>query len=333
MPLFDTAEGEAPSGYNQRSGIIRESGTRRILFGIIALTALSFVYAKINDAYLLKTRWKPLVADTSGLTIVGTLDSRADYDANMFQIVNTNKMTRVQLTEFGKKSIFPDMGNDGALFRSSVYDTISYARKVDSETAFAMLEPYLKIGVARAMKQTPPTLTETTLITITRQTKEGQKEEQAELGKLIAKYDEDARAEKSSKDDESEGFGSGTSQEVKDGLILPGITVARSCPVVLTAQHFTDASIEEQPESLLQNATYKIHLGLTSEGRSRFYQWSRDHAGENMVFVLNGDILLAGRVSQTLNVSDWTIGPVFDGEYAKRLADFVNKKPMAVTAK
>lgn len=333
MPLFDTAEGEAPSGYHQRNGIIRESGTRRIIFGLIALTALYFVYSKISDAYLLKTQWNSLTADTAGLTVVGTLDSRAEYDTNMLQIVNTNKMTRVQLTDFGKDSIFTDMEKDGALFRSSIYETIRYVGKVDSETSFAMLEPYLKIGVARLMKQTPPTLTDTTPITITVQTKEGKEQKQEGLGDLLKKYQGDAIEEKKLKDDDNEEAGTQATQDVKSGLILPGITVARTCPVVLTSQHFTDASIEEQPESLLQNATYKIHLGLTPEGRSRFYQWSREHTGENVVFVLNGDILLAGRVSQTLNVSDWTIGPVFDGEYAKRLVDFVNKKPITVTAK
>lgn len=333
MPLFDTAEGEAPSGYNQRNGIIRESGTRRILIGMFALAALYFIYSKISDTYLLRTQWKPLVADTSGLTIVGTLDSRADYDSNMFQIVNSNKMTRVQLTDFAKDSIFTDLEKDGAMFRSSVFETIRYVGKVDSETSSAMLEPYLKYGIARLMKQTPPAITETTPITITEQTKEGKVQKQVGLGALIKKYDEDAREEKKIKDDDTEGMGTGATQQVKGGFILPGITVARSCPVVLTSEHFTDASIDEQPESMLQGATYKIHLGLTPEGRSRFYQWSRDHAGENVVFVLNGDILMAGRVSQTLNVSDWTVGPVFDGEFAKRLADFVNKKPITVTAK
>ncbi len=324
MPLFDTAEGE--TSYRQRNGIIRESGTRRIIFGLVFLTALYFLWSKISDAYLLKTQWQPVTADTSGLTIVGTLDSRAEYDTNLFQIVKTNKMTRVMLTDFGKGSIFTDKESDGKLFTTSVYDTISYARKVDSETAFAMLEPFLKIGVARLMHQTPEPLDAKTPITITHQTKTGMTEEKGELGALIEKYREDALAEKSLNKDDTEGIGTGSTQEVEKGLILPGITVARSCPVVLNSQHFTDASLDEHPETMLQNATYTIHLGLTAEGRSRFYQWSRDHQGENVVFILNGDILMAGRVSQTLNVSDWTVGPVFDGESAKRLVAFVNRK-------
>ena len=326
MPLFDTAEGETPSGYHRRNGVIRESGTRRIIFGLIFLTALYFLYSKISDTYLLKKQWSPAVADTSGLTIVGTLDARTEYDTNMFQIVNSNKTTHVVLTDFGKDSIFTDKESDGELFTSKVYDTIHYAQKVDSETAFAMLEPFIKVGIARLMQQTPETLDANTPITITHQTKTGITEEKGELGALLAKYGEDAVEDKKLKSDDSEGVGSGSDRDVKGGLRLPGITVARSCPVVLTSQHFTDASLDEHPESMLQNATYTIHLGLTSEGRSRFYQWSRDHQGENVVFVLNGDVLIAGRVSQTLNVSDWTVGPVFDGEYAKRLVDFVNRK-------
>lgn len=324
MPLFDPPENSAPSGFNRRSGLIRESGTRRLVVGGVLLVLAWLIYSKVTDAYLLKTQWQPLTADVSGLSIVGTLDSRMDYERNLFRIVQANKATRVELTEFGKNSIFTD--KDGEMSSSSIYETIAYARTVDSDTGFAMLEPYLKFGVSKLLKQSGGMPTEKTPVVVSPEIKAKFKEQSDELGVWINKFREDAIEERrSNSGDETEaGGGTGATQSVEHGLVLPGVNVARSCPVVLTSQHFTDASIETHPKNLLQDETYTLHLGLTNEGRSRFYQWSRDHVNENLVFVLNGEVLMSGRVSQTLNVSDWTIGPVFNSDSAKKLADFIN---------
>jgi preprotein translocase subunit SecD len=325
MPLFDSPENPAPAGYNQRSGLIRESGTRRLVIGGILLIAAYFIYAKVNDTILLQKQWQPLQPDTAGLTIVGTLDSRTDYESNLFRIVTANKTTRVELTDFGKRSIFTD--TDGEMSSSGIFDTIAYARKIDSETGFAMLEPYLRLGVAKILKQSGAQPTEQTPIVVSQEIKDRYKEQSEELGVWVNKFREDAIEDKRLKgdDDDGESGGSGTSREVEHGLAIPGINVARSCPVVLTSQHFTSADMETHPKNMLQDETYTLHLNLTPEGRSRFYQWSRNHVNENLVFVLNGETLMSGRVSQAMNVSDWTIGPVFNKDSAQKLMDFINK--------
>src|SRR5262249_11493611 len=113
-------------------------------------------------------------------------------------------------------------------------------------------------------------------------------------------------------------------REVEHGLTIPADILIRVCPVVLTGAQFTDAWVEENPATVFQGKTFTVHLGLTQEGRSRFFQWSHHHAGENMVFVLNEQVVAAGRIQQTLDVNEWGIGPLRDGEAAHALANHVN---------
>lgn len=77
------------------------------------------------------------------------------------------------------------------------------------------------------------------------------------------------------------------------------------------------------PGSILNDTMYTVRLYLTPEGRSRFYRWSRDHQRENIVFVVNGEVKTAGRVTQVLDVNWWEISNIRDKETAEALVKIV----------
>jgi len=185
--------------------------------------------------------------------------------------------------------------------------------------------PFLKAGVQGLMGQPDALarLNDSYVIPV-RVRKDGVETTQEKtLGGLIEKYSAAARGGAADSGEEA-GIGSGSSQEVEHGLTIPGDVLIKACPVVLTGQHFTDAEVEEHPATIFQGKTYTVSLGLTPEGRSRFFQWSHDHINEDLVFVLKGQVVAAGRVTQILNISSWEIGPLRDAEAANMLAAFVN---------
>ena len=78
------------------------------------------------------------------------------------------------------------------------------------------------------------------------------------------------------------------------------------------------------PATMFDGETYTVTLDLSSEGRSRFFQWSNRHENENLVFVLQHRVVAAGRVKEQMDVNSWQIGPLHDKETAKALVDYVN---------
>ncbi|MBM3494180.1 MAG: hypothetical protein FJX72_07655 [Armatimonadetes bacterium] len=102
------------------------------------------------------------------------------------------------------------------------------------------------------------------------------------------------------------------------GEIVSIEEILRQCPVVLTGDHFGGADIEESYEPFRDKAYFRVHLRLTDEGRSRYWQFSRDHDGERLVFVLNGEILTCPRMSH-MNTATLTIEPIWVKEDAERL--------------
>lgn len=324
MGLFPK-EAEISMSAPERMAVTRERGTRRVVMFVVLVLVVWFIAGKVRDRMLLSELWPPLQPNEQGLTIVGTLDSRGSYERNMFLVVQANKMSRVALTGYGWQSLFT--GTDGPLFSDTAGNAIKGAIDVNSMVGYAMLEPYLKVGVERLMNRTEPRsgITEDMPI-IVRENRLGKiKETNSTLGKLIAYYS--GEGGRGSGQEKSEaGVGSGTTQEVAEKLTIPGENLVRVCPVVLTEAQFTSASVVRHPPNLLTGETFTVSLNLTPEGRSRFYQWSRDHANENLVFILKGRVLTAGRVSATLDVNSWEIGPLRDGEAANDLADHINNK-------
>ncbi|MCS6775938.1 MAG: hypothetical protein RMJ43_10310 [Chloroherpetonaceae bacterium] len=306
----------------ERMRLTRERGTRRLLMLFAALLLVWFVYGKIKDHILLSKVWPPLVPDEQGLTVVGTLDSRGSYERNLFIVIQSNKQSRVALTNFGWQSIFT--GTQGELFDERVGSIIKSAIQVDSLTGYAMLEPFVKAQVDRLMdpRRVVP-VTRDTVVVIREERNGVLRKREARLGALLDRFQDRREVAREVPED---GGGSASGREVEERINIPGENLIHICPVVLTGRHFSAAYVEEHPPNLLQGKTYTVHLSLTPEGRSRFYQWSRDHTNESLVFVYRGRVLTAGRIRQTLDVNSWQIGPLRDGDAARELVDAVNRR-------
>lgn len=103
------------------------------------------------------------------------------------------------------------------------------------------------------------------------------------------------------------------------GEVVPIEEILSVCPVVLTGAHFRGADIEESYEPFRDKAYWKIHVRLTDEGRSRYWQFSRAHDGERLVFVIDGEIMTCPRMSH-MNTATLTIEPVWVKGDAEKLA-------------
>lgn len=323
FPTEQTAGGQLASSAPERMRMTRERGTRRLVALFLGILAMWFIYGKIKDHYLLSQVWPTLSPDEQGLSVVGTLDSRGSYERNMFLIVQSNKQSSVALTNFGWQSIFT--GTQGALNDEQIGNTIKNAISVDSLTGYAMLEPFMKVQVDRLLErpiQANPVTPETPIVI--REEKNGVvKTTNAKLGELLTRFHGGHGPEREATE---EGGGSASGREVEEKVNIPGENLVRVCPVVLNGVHFSDAYVEDHEANLLQGKTYTVHLSLTPEGRSRFYQWSRDHANESLVFVHKGRVLTAGRIRQTLDVNSWEIGPLRDPDAANELANAIKKR-------
>ncbi|MDE2125939.1 MAG: hypothetical protein KGJ62_05050 [Armatimonadetes bacterium] len=301
----------------------RERGTARLLAVFVALIAVWYVYGQIRDHILLEHRWPVLQPDAQGLTVVGTLDSQFHFDRNIFKVVLANKASHVELTDFGWHTVF---GQDTGLFSDTVGNTISSAIMVDDAMGFAMLTPFLRATI-RSLLGDPhayDAVTASTPITVVTGDKRGTVH--TTLGALIHKFEAAAPAGDAPAEVDSGGGGGSGGHQVSHGVTVPGSVLLAACPVVLTGAQFTHADLEEHAASILEGPTYTVHLYLTPEGRSRFYQWSRVHANEDLCFIVNGTVETAGRVAQALDVNDWEIGPMTDEDAAHALTNYVNRK-------
>ena len=320
MGIFAPSAAEAAlNDAPRRYAGMHERGTRNILV-LVVLAIVGYLAAtKIMDAYLLRQRWVALTPDVGGLTVVGTLDSRGDYDRNLFKIVHSNKDTRVELTEFGWRTIF-----SGAtpLLSQASGDAVTHALQVDNAAGYAMLEPFLRVGVAQALKE-PNAAALAVPETPIPDPKTGQPQP---LASLIGRFGKDWKADAKSDNSDKDAGGSASGRETEHGIAIPGDVLAKSCPVVLTSKLFTDAQVIEQPESFLTDKTFSVRLWLNREGRSRFYQWSRSHVNESIAFALNGKVLAAGRITQPLDVNWWDVTNLRDEDAAKTLAGWVQNR-------
>lgn len=112
---------------------------------------------------------------------------------------------------------------------------------------------------------------------------------------------------------------------VNRGEVVPIEEVMQNCPTILTGKHFTAARIDKKYEPFRDKNYWRIHLDLTEEGRSRYWQFSREHEGEKLVFVLNGEIVTCPEIKH-MNIGTFTIDPIWVYEDVKKLADFINNQ-------
>lgn len=326
FPKEAVAEGSPLEGAARRIAWTRERGTLKLILLFAAIVLVWYVWGQVEDHILLSKVWPPLHTDPAGLTVVGTLDSRGSLDRNIFRIVEANNTARAEITDFGWRSIFNGLGNP--LFSDRSGDTIRTALGVDDAAGYAMLVPYLRVAVARQMGQPHPDtlISSDTPIHYQEQKVQGTVEKQTTLGALMQRFSNGRdNADNSEQNDAPEGGGGGGGHDVDHGLPISAVTLRDSCPIVLTGAQFSGASLDEHPETLLQGKTWTAHLYLTPEGRSRFYQWSHDHANEHLCFILGDQLVAAGRISQTLDVNEWELGPLRDGEAAKALVNYIEK--------
>jgi hypothetical protein len=322
FPKEETAPGIVVGDARQRMAWTRELGTRQLVIGFVALLLVWFVYGKIRDAQLLSSKWPALQPDSNGLTVVGTLDARDNIGRNMFHIIEANKASRPEITDFGWNSIF-DPAN-GEMFSEQTSNAIKNAISQDNQVGYRMLEPYLRYGVAQLMGQHSPaaTITKDTPITVG----DGATAKQVPLGDLLDKYAREGDSGEGKSSEDADAGGSEGERDVEHGTALPAETMIHVCPVVLTGAQFTDAWVEEQDEPLMGIRTYMLHMGLTPEGRSRFFQWSHSHVNEHIVYVLKDQIATAGRIKMVLDVNELEVGPLRDKNSAYGLVNYLNNR-------
>ena len=298
----------------------RELGTRKLLLGLAVLAAAWYGATQSYDHMLLQKHWENLTAHPAGLTLVGTLNSRDSYDRNLLKIITANKSSRVVLTEYGWKSIFDE--RNGPLFADKTGSAIEGAMRQDDVVGYAMLTPFLRATINKQLGEESAykDVREDLPLVIPKHTREGA-EERTTLGALLSKFE--GQGEENKERSEAPEAGSGSGREKENTTTVPADTLIQACPIVLTEKQCSGASLEETQGSMLTPTTYTVHLNLTPEGRSRFFQWSHAHVNENVVFVLNGQIVAAPRITQPLNVSDFAISNIQDEKAAKSLVDYM----------
>jgi hypothetical protein len=257
------------------------------------------------------------------------LDRRGDYDRNLFRVVTSEGSARAELTDYGWSAIFS--GHHGPLTSDAVGNVIRNAISHDSDTGYAMLAPLLAAEVRTEMGDpnayssvTDNTGIETELpLTADEKKLKRVPNRQVPIRELLTHFREGA-GPKAREGDSPQEEGSGSEHNVEHGLAIPAETLVQTCPVVLDTRHFEHGSVEEHPEAILGGKTYSIWLDLTPEGRSRFYQWSRTHANEHLLLILNREIVANGRIAMTMDVSKWEITNLKDGVAAQKLVDYIN---------
>lgn len=323
MPLFPPAEAselypDAPS----RMRLTREKGTRRLLGLFVAFLVVWYIGGQIQDHVLLSRRWPPIQPDLNGLTVVGALNPHRDYDRNYFKIFTENTASRVCLTDYGWNSIFDP--RNGPMCSTQAASAIKAALQVNDRAGFAMLTPYVRaavsylLGETDAFKQIRPDMP-----IVVPPDREGGQPSRTTLGALIKKYGQNGDTGAMEQNSE-EGNQSQSGRNVEDVITLTPDVAAETLPVVLTGRMFTGAELEEQPPSLLVGPSYTVSLHLTPEGRSRFFQWSHAHRGENLLFILKGTVVAAGYIRDVLDTNEWDLTNIRDKEAAQALVDFVN---------
>ena len=330
MALFPSDNIRPEEEATRRRAVTQEVGTRRLVAAFVAVLAIFFLGSRVRDVYLLRHAWPPVTPDETGLTVVSTLDRRGAYDSNLFKVVQSEGEARAELTDYGWDGIFS--GRHGPLSEARVGSAIQSAIKLDSETGYAMLAPILAAQVRTEMGDTHAYVLlsgEYGISTTVPLSAEEKKQKHTArrvkpLRELVDYFEQEAIASKNGGSDSPAEGGSSSQQHVEHGLVIPGEILSQTCPVILSARHFSAGRVEEHPEVIMGGKTYSVWLELTPEGRSRFYQWSHSHAHENLLLILKGEIVAHGRIAMTMDVSTWEITNLKDGVAAQKLVNYIN---------
>jgi hypothetical protein len=138
-----------------------------------------------------------------------------------------------------------------------------------------------------------------------------------------------------STDTKERGNDPGAVHKVARGEIVSVEELLKACPAVLVLSNFTDANVEERRENApppFDRTYWVVHLGMDDEGRSRFWQFSSEHEGERLAFILNGEIITCTKMENTpapylyMFQRSLDIQPIWVKADAQRLADFINRK-------
>jgi preprotein translocase subunit SecD len=121
------------------------------------------------------------------------------------------------------------------------------------------------------------------------------------------------------------GADAGSSHRASRGLVVPLDELFAKLPVVLHGPNFTSANVEEKLEPLFDRKYWVVNVSLNQEGHSRYYQFSKNHDGERLAFILNGEALTCPRIRH-MDVSDLTIEQFWIKADADKLADFINNQ-------
>ena len=312
----------------ERAVLIRETGTKRLLTLAAVTCVLWFGGGKIWDYFLLRKTWDVLKPTAQELTVVGTLDSRGSYETNLFRVIQAEGTYRSELTNYGWESIF---NNKNKLCTSEMGRTIKTVLQQDNETGYAMLAPFLRVGVNQWLNKKDVyegltldyPITTHIAMTPAEEKSHHSTERHETLGSLIQFIKNKGFSFDKGEEKNTEGSGGGE-RAIEHGLAIPAQVMTEVAPVVLITSSFRGATLEEQPPHVLGGTTFKVHLQLTPEGKSRFFQWSHAHSNESLVFILNGETMAAGRIVQTMDVNEYEITNLKDGVAAKKMVDYVN---------
>jgi hypothetical protein len=117
----------------------------------------------------------------------------------------------------------------------------------------------------------------------------------------------------------------GATRRLNAGSVVPMKVLMKECPVVMAGNNFTGASLQEKYEEFRQVPYYAIHLNLSDEGASRFWQYSNVHNGERVAFILNNEVVTCPRIPD-MYLTSFTIDPIWVKEDAQKLVDFINSQ-------
>ena len=248
MGLFakELGKEDYPKPVHRYTGWTREVGTRNLILWCIAVAAAWILIGRIQDHFLLRKVWQNLQPQVEGLTVVGTLDSK-DYDHNLYRVVTANQTSRVELTEYGWNTIFDD--KSGPLFDPTIGNTIKSVQKVDSDTSYRMMEPYLRAGVARTLGQSDfaKFVDPRTPITIQVESGKAYIPQVTTLGALLKKYTFDSNSGDDRPTGDADVGQNDNGHSVDHGLPIPAESLVVTSPIVLVGSNFTGADLEVRP--------------------------------------------------------------------------------------
>lgn len=128
-----------------------------------------------------------------------------------------------------------------------------------------------------------------------------------------------------SSDSKERGSMPGDTHKVTRGQSVSVQELYKTCPTILTGIHFVGAGVEERLDPFADRTYYVVNLQLSDEGRSRYWQFARNHEKDHLAFILNGQIVTCPKVN-AMYVSSFSIDPIWIKADAEALARAINTK-------